>query len=212
MRVGLISDIHGDIRALDRCLEHLDLLAVDQILCAGDLIGYGAHNDRVVTLIRDRGILTVRGNHERWALESRRLLGLRGWRPARLADDTWNFLESLPTSRILNLDGRVLALFHGSPASDTEYVSPYKPLPSCIDAFWNSTGATILVLGHTHIPMIDRGKRGTILNPGSVMGVPGIQTSYSFAVVELDDLLRARIFDIRLGRVIRSDPVWLNDG
>jgi putative phosphoesterase len=211
MRVGLISDIHGDIRALERCLEHIDTLAVDRILCLGDLIGYGHHNDRVVELIRERGIPSIRGNHDRWALEERRLLGLRGWRPAHLSDDTWSYLEALPASRTLTLGGRVFALYHGSPASDTEYVSPYKPLPPCIDEFWGASEATVLALGHTHIPMVERGERGTILNPGSVMGVPGIQTSYSFAVVELGEILAVRIYDIRLGRIIRSDPVWLDD-
>jgi predicted phosphodiesterase len=110
----------------------------------------------------------------------------------------------------MGVAGRVLAIYHGSPASDTEFVSPYKPLPESIVRFWEEDDADILVLGHSHIPMIDRGPRGTIINPGSVLGVPGVQTSYSFAIVDLDDL-SVRIFDIRTGREIRRDPIVLDE-
>jgi predicted phosphodiesterase len=57
--------------------------------------------------------------------------------------------------------------------------------------------------------MVIREPRGTIINPGSVSGVLGVPTSYSFAVVDLDGLA-VRIFDIRTGREIRRDPVFLD--
>ena len=50
--------------------------------------------------------------------------------------------------------------------------------------------------------------RGTIINPGSVLGVPGIQTSYSFGVLEWDPLAVV-IHDVRTGREIHRDPVFL---
>ena len=115
--------------------------------------------------------------------------------------------------RALTVDagGRRLAIHHGSPGSDVEYVTPYKPLPASVRDFWSGTVADVLVLGHSHIPMIERVPgAGVIVNAGSVMGVPGIQTSYSFAVVELD-VLAVRVYDVRLGRVIRRDPVTLPD-
>ncbi len=64
MRLGLISDIHGDIRALETTLSRLDQLAVDQIVCLGDLVGYGSEPDAVVAQLRDRGIPCIRGNHD----------------------------------------------------------------------------------------------------------------------------------------------------
>lgn len=208
MRLGLIADVHADPRALERALRGLDSHGVDQILCAGDLVGYGDEPDAAVALLRDRAIPCVRGNHDRWALERRQVLGPRGWKPAVLRDDTWDFLQGLPASDQRIWAGRVLAVHHGSPASDTEYVTPYRPLPASVERFWAAGDAQVLVLGHTHIPMISRGPCGAILNPGSVLGVLGIQTSYSFAVVE-PELLAFRLFDIRTGREIRRDPVFL---
>ena len=74
-----------------------------------------------------------------------------------LRDDTWDFLHALPASDRRVWAGRVLAVHHGSPASDTEYVTPYKPFPASVEQFWAAGAAEVLILGHTHIPMIDRG-------------------------------------------------------
>ncbi len=211
MRLGLIADIHADIRALEATLRHLEALAVDSILCAGDLVGYGAHPDAVVTLLRERSIPCIRGNHDRWALERHQMIGPMGWKPAVLHEKTWEFLLRLPACLQRSYDGKVLEVHHGSPEKDTEFVTPYKPLPGSIERYWDEGRADLLVLGHTHIPMVHRGARGTIINPGSVHGVPGVQTSYSFAVAEMDTLA-VRIYEIRTGREIRRDPVFLNGG
>ncbi len=210
MRLGVIADIHGDIRALELTLKHLESHQIDAIVCLGDLVGYGSSPDAVVALIEQLDIPCVRGNHDRWALERKRLIGMHGWRPAKLKDSTWQFLERLPASRDLRVGPARVILHHGSPASDMEFVTPYKPLPESVTSFQEAQGEHVLLLGHTHIPMIDRSGDSLILNPGSVHGVPGIQTSYSFAILDLESTL-VRIFDIRLGREIRRDPIYVED-
>lgn len=210
MRLGLIADIHADPRALERALRGLESHGVDQTVCAGDLVGYGGQPDAVVALLRERSIPCIRGNHDRWALERRQVIGPRGWKRAVLRDDTWEFLAALPASDRRVIAGRVLAVHHGSPASDTEFVTPYKPLPPSVEQFWGETDAEILILAHTHIPMIDRAPGRLIVNPGSVLGVPGVQTSYSYGILDFGDL-SVRIFEIRTGREIRRDPVFLDD-
>ena len=98
MRLGLIADIHADTRALEATLRHLEALGVGEILCAGDVVGYGSHPDAAAALLRERSIPCVRGNHDRWALERRQVIGPRGWKPAVLRDETWEFLGGLPSS------------------------------------------------------------------------------------------------------------------
>lgn len=210
MRIGLIADLHADIRALDTTLRRLEALAVEQIISMGDLVGYGSEPDAVVAAIRDNKIPSVRGNHDRWALERKQVFGLRGWKPAVLRDEAWDVLNGLPTHLRLEFEGVVVEFHHGSPASDTELVTAYKPLPPSIDAFWNESAARVLILGHTHIPMIERGPRGMVVNPGSVLGVPGVQTSYSFGVLETRDL-SVRIYEVRTGREIRRDPIDVDE-
>lgn len=210
MRLGLIADVHADVRALETALQRLDAIGVDQIVCAGDLVGYGSQPDAAVALLRARAIPCVRGNHDRWALERRQTLGPRGWKPARFQDDTWDFLAALPASYRLQHSGRVLEVHHGSPASDMEFVSPYRPLPESVERFWERSDAHVLVLGHTHLPLIERGRSGMILNPGSILGVPGVPTSWSFAVLEIVNLA-VRVFEVSTGREIRRDPIYLDE-
>jgi putative phosphoesterase len=210
MRIGLIADIHADHRALESTLRYLDELDVTTLLCAGDVVGYGTHADAVVEILRARAIPCIRGNHDRWALERRQVIGIRGWKGALFLEKTWEYLESLPTSLRVVCEGTPIVLFHGSPASDIEYVIPYKPMPESVERFWDQTDAQVLVLGHSHIPMVERTPRGTILNPGSVVGVPGVQTSYSFAVVDLPDL-SVTWYEVRTGRELRRDPIFLDN-
>jgi putative phosphoesterase len=210
MRIGIIADIHGDTRALEATLGRLERLAVTEIVCLGDLVGYGSEPDAVVTEIRDRGIPCVRGNHDRWALERKQVFGLRGWKTAVLRDDTWSFLTSLPPSLLIVCSGTLIELRHGSPTSDTEYVTAYKPMPPSVEEFWERSKARILLLGHTHIPMINRAPCGTVINPGSILSVSGIQTSYSFAVLDTENL-SVHIYEVRTGREIRRDPIDLDE-
>jgi putative phosphoesterase len=209
MRLGVLADIHADVRALESALHRLDAIGVDQLVCAGDIVGYGSQPDAAVALIKARGIACIRGNHDRWALERRQALGTQGWKPARFRDDTWEFLSDLPTEIRLQNAGRVIAVHHGSPGSDMEYVSPHRPLPASIHRFWDQNDAHVLILGHTHLPMIERTPRGVILNPGSILGIPGIPTSWSFAVLELE-ALAIRIFEVSTGREIRRDPIFVD--
>jgi putative phosphoesterase len=210
MRLGLISDIHADPRALEATLRHLDAWGISLIVCAGDLVGYGSQPDAAVELVRTRGIPCVRGNHDRWALERRQLIGPRGWRAADLSDETWDYLASLPAELHLEIDGRPVLIHHGSPAGDMEFVTPYKPMPPSIERLRTTTQDALVVLGHTHIPMVDRDPRATVVNPGSILGVPGIQTSYSFAIVEFDTL-HVRFHEVRTGRETHRDPIFWVD-
>ena len=65
MDIGIVSDIHGDHIALGAALDRLEQQhQVDLIVCPGDLVGRGPAPDRVVTMIRERGIPAVLGNHD----------------------------------------------------------------------------------------------------------------------------------------------------
>ncbi|MFC1886064.1 metallophosphoesterase family protein [Thermodesulfobacteriota bacterium] len=73
MRIAVISDIHGNMEALDRVLSDIDRSDIDKIISLGDNIGYGSESDQVVHLIRKRNIESVMGNHELAVSDSSRL-------------------------------------------------------------------------------------------------------------------------------------------
>jgi hypothetical protein len=63
-RVAVITDIHGNLSALQASLEAVDAIGVDALYCGGDLVGYGPHPDEVCALIAQRQIPTIYGNYD----------------------------------------------------------------------------------------------------------------------------------------------------
>ena len=64
MKFAVISDIHGNIDALQTVLEDINKHDVQNIYCAGDLVGYGPNPNEVIQLIREKDIQTVLGNYD----------------------------------------------------------------------------------------------------------------------------------------------------
>ena len=126
MKLGLISDVHGDPVALELAWAHLTVLGADAIVCAGDLVGYGPFPDRVVAFLQDHEIPAVRGNHDRWAIErgpgNRDEFG--GGTPSAA---TLDYLRTLPFDRLIADGPRVGVIVHGSPRSDMEFVTRRHP-------------------------------------------------------------------------------------
>lgn len=67
-RVGVFSDIHGNLHALHAVLKAMDALNLDQLICLGDVVGYGAMPNECIDLLRERGIPTLAGNHDHAAV------------------------------------------------------------------------------------------------------------------------------------------------
>jgi putative phosphoesterase len=187
VKLGLISDVHGDPVALELAWSHLVVLGADRIVCAGDLVGYGPFPDRVMKFIAEHRIATVRGNHDRWALE-RGPGGVDEFGGGTPSAETLEFLRSLPPDLLLADMERVAVVVHGSPRSDMEYIRRSAYPPAVLQDLLGRLGADLLVVGHTHEPMWSRGPRGLVVNPGSIVSMPVVKTSRTFALVDLEAL------------------------
>jgi putative phosphoesterase len=185
-RIGLLSDVHANLPALQEALRIIDRIGVDEILVAGDLVGYGAQPNQCVEALQEVGARCVAGNHDLFVLD--RLPDTRFPPLARrsaeitrrlLSMDAREYLDALP---LRWASGNVL-MTHGSLDGPEEYVTErararelLARLPS------EAPGADTLVLGHTHTQwcvsvdqesMRARGtvllsSRGWLVNPGSV--------------------------------------------
>jgi putative phosphoesterase len=188
VKLGLISDVHGDPLALELAWSHLIVLGADLIVCAGDLVGYGPFPDRVVEFLAARAIPSVRGNHDRWALE-RGPDGIDEFGGGRPSVATLDCLAALPFDLLVPGDDRVGVVVHGSPRSDMEFVTRRTHPPAVLRADLAEIGADFLVVGHTHEPMWYRCEQGLVVNPGSVVSMPvRASSSRTFALVNLEDL------------------------
>lgn len=168
MRVGLISDIHGNLCALEAVLE--DMPDVDRIICAGDIVGYGPQPAACLDRVRDVCSLVVQGNHDRaverpesYAHNEKARAGL-AHAQRDLSDGQRQWLADLPPRTAFASGAYKLAHSHPSPDQQGTYVMPrhFPKMRPHLDAHDG------LVIGHTHIQHQARIDDRLIVNPGSV--------------------------------------------
>ncbi|WP_232703291.1 metallophosphoesterase family protein [Halobacterium wangiae] len=184
MKVGVVSDVHSNLVALEAVLE--DMPDVDRLVCAGDVVGYNAWPAECVDVLRERNVPTVMGNHDRMVATGRNFRG-NGMAQAgvehanaELNDVQRTWIENLPRERTL-ADGR-LKVVHDHPEDQDRYTYPEDFSASLLGA------EDVLVLGHTHVQHHERFDEGVVLNPGSVGQPRDRDPRAAFAVLDLDTL------------------------
>jgi putative phosphoesterase len=178
VKIGIVSDIHCNIAGLDLALEQMG--AIDELVCAGDLIFQYRFSNEVVRRLREHGAHMVLGNHEDI------LLGPGGER-ARAADwidrDELVFLAEQPHTLRQTASGKRLFIVHGSPWEPYyDYLYPHSPRLLRYAEF----DADIVIMGHTHHQMVMRAGRTLLINPGSAGQArdPGNDHRLSCAVLD----------------------------
>lgn len=201
MLLGLISDVHGDLAALERAWQHLLGMGVDRVVCAGDVVGYGPEPDRVVAFLIEHQIATAAGNHDLWA--TRRAEGKADrYGGAPVGPETRAFLDDLPPCLILSVGGRFVVVRHVVPGDDPrEGLPPTRAIRDYLDLM----GAELLVAGHTHAPSWYRAPTGLAINPGSLVDPAYVRSSRTFAVVDLE-AMAPRFFHVETGQLLAVPP------
>ncbi len=193
--LALISDIHGNLPALQCVLEELENSGVEIILCAGDLVGYNPWPNEVIWEIRRRNIPCIRGNHDRAVImdEYSRFnpyaaIAAR-WSREALTEENMQYLISLRDSMILEHSGYRISVHHGAPFDEDFYVYPEDATEKLLEY----DTPDILVLGHTHVPFVKEYPRGVIINPGSVGQPRDGDPRAAYALVDV----KRRIYKIK---------------
>jgi putative phosphoesterase len=174
MKLGLISDIHADLNSLQLALALLHDQRVDQIICAGDAVEKGPHGNAVVCLLQAEQIACVAGNHDRQALADEEWHGdyiesVPAPPSYFLDSQSLDWLRRLPQTLDLNVENNRVCVAHGTPANDMLYVFPTSRR-RVFEKVVRQADADVLILGHTHIPMLVCMEDTWICNPGSVCG------------------------------------------
>jgi putative phosphoesterase len=171
MRLAILSDIHSNIDALKTVVAELNgRVSPDVIVCAGDIVGYGAFPNECCGAINEISKHVVLGNHDLAVLD--RDTSFMNpyaaeaviWTSARLDDDSRRWLHSLSTEAKFRVAGLDVAMYHGSIENSTEYVFEEDAAESMLAR----ARCGLLILGHTHTPFVKRFPSGLIINPGSV--------------------------------------------
>jgi predicted phosphodiesterase len=169
MRVAVISDVHGNLAALDAVLAAIDVDPVDAVWCLGDIVGYGPQPNECCDLVRRRADLSLCGNHDlavRGTLDLAEFSGdaavAAEWTQSVLRDDALEWLNGLVP--LGGTDG--VALFHGSARDPVwEYVLSDESAVATL----LMTSEQVVLVGHSHVAL-QIALRGTELEGGLARG------------------------------------------
>jgi diadenosine tetraphosphatase ApaH/serine/threonine PP2A family protein phosphatase len=205
MRVAVVSDIHGNLHALEAVLSAVDAFAPDELWCLGDLVGYGPRPNECCRAVRERASVCLAGNHDLGVLGTIDLAEFSDeaasaayWTRSTLDEDARSFLAGLHPSRT----ARGLELYHASPLDPVwEYVLTEEAARAALDA----TQAPAVLVGHSHVALAltpeDGGvagglapdgasaafdERRFLLNPGSVGQPRDGDPRAAFLLLDLD--------------------------
>ena len=227
MKIGVLSDIHGNDTALEVVLSDASSMGVEHLLILGDLVGYYYNPDKVLKQLQDWSYDMIAGNHEQLMKQSitdndflekvTRQYG-SGIKMAlqKLTDEQIQYLVDLPEYKNVVLDNVDIGLYHGSPRDNDEYIYPdvdYDVLKQ-----FSHVQHDYILMGHTHYPMCTHIENTTLLNPGSVGQPRDMGGLASWAMVNTSNnmVVHRRIkfkVDELINECVINDPeiVYLRD-
>jgi len=195
VRVAAISDIHGNLPALEAVLAEIDREGVDEIVVVGDT-AHGPWPAEVVDLLVEREALCVRGNADREVIErSDRFGPLAPWSADRIGERRLAIVRDWPLTVGLTVDGLGAVLVcHSTPRQDDAVYTRITPDAELVDIL-GPVAADVLVSGHTHM-QYDRMVGNTrIVNSGSV-GAPIGNTGAFWTLLGPEVQLRRTDYDV----------------
>lgn len=207
MRYALLSDIHGNLPALEAVLAHLDGRSdVDAVYHLGDLVGYAPWPNEVVALLRERGIAGVAGNYDSTTATGYEHCGCRyedprhqglsqlsyAWTRTHVSPETRRWLAGLPFRMDLRpLGGHTvgprLVLIHGNPVLNTVYWTEDRSDDFCrtMAGHLGARAGDAVAFGHTHRPWSRTVDGIRLVNTGSVGRPKDGDPRAGFVVVEM---------------------------
>lgn len=166
-RIAVLSCIHGNLPALEAVFEDLHDRDVDEVICLGDLVGYGPEPNEVCERLQELEVEVIQGCWDEgiaqgnghcgcsFTNEEEQRLGEQAfaWTQAEVSQATRDYLAQLPFGTRIRGPNGAFVFVHGSPRSRTEYL-----LPSTHDLILMERIAAaecnVLVCGHTHVPFV----------------------------------------------------------
>lgn len=178
-RLAVLSDIHGNLSALQAVMDDMVTYNVDHVVVAGDNINGGPFSRQVMQIITAQNWAIIRGNNEYYLLDYETSRAPVHWSSFTLPlylheqlGESWlNVIAGLPDSLNLRFrDAPPIRVVHGIPDNPWQAIFPQTPMAD-IELWLNDVPETTVISAHSHISMERCVDRWQIFNPGSV-GVP----------------------------------------
>ncbi len=154
MKIGIISDIHSNLEALQTVLNFLSG-EVDQIYCLGDVVGYGPNPNECVDLIRDHCVKVLMGNHDYAAIGKANIEYFNDfarmatyWTRKQLTDDSKTYLQGLPFTHQTDQ----FVMVHASPTNPAHWYYVLSDEEARIEM--QAFSQPLCFIGHSHVPVV----------------------------------------------------------
>ena len=170
-RMGVLGDIHGEDVALQHALSFFDEQGIETIVSVGDIVDGPGDVDTCCDRLRERGVWTVRGNHERWFLAGE-MMELEH-KTQELRAENRDFLQGLPSTRTFQTPQGTLLLCHGVANDDMAVLTPETQgygLQSILPLrdVMLDPDVVFMVGGHTHRKMVRQFVGLIMINAGTL--------------------------------------------
>lgn len=134
-KIAILSDVHGNITALNTVIADIEKRGISKIYCLGDIVIKGANPSKVIDLLRQKCSVMLLGNCDQIICRPEIKPG-RFWTRDKIGEERANFIYNLPVSYEFYMSGHLIRLFHASPFSlehifnpmYTNTNSPYKDM------------------------------------------------------------------------------------
>jgi predicted phosphodiesterase len=207
IRFAVISDIHGNMPALEVVLADIESRGIDQIYCLGDLVDFAPWSNEVIERIKKLHIPCILGNHDERIAHDQEIVPLphhtaeeSAFRNVaimhskkQITDENKSFLRQLPysmslTFKIQSREWRI-QLVHASTRSNDEYIYVDHDQDDLLSMF-DQSDSDVLVMGHTHMVYQralkdSSGKSRIALNCGSVGRSREADRKATYAVISI---------------------------
>jgi putative phosphoesterase len=194
LKIAILSDIHGNLPALEAVLADCTKQGAEQIWNLGDFIGYVPFPNEVIERLQNVNAISIIGNYDLKVLSFAK--NVRQWKKIKDIEKytafDWNYnaltpasrhyLQTLPKERRIEVGGLDVLLTHGSPADNEEGIGSAMPAQR-LNELAKIAKADVVVCGHTHRPFQKRAGGVLFVNAGSV-GRPEGDPRATYAILD----------------------------
>ena len=197
MRIGVLSDIHSNLAALECTFSYFDSKKVDEVFCLGDTVGYGPFPNECIEILRSRKTTVIAGNHDWGAIKKIPLKNFNKmgqktlrWTQKVITDVNLDFLIGLP----LKIIKHNITFVHAEPNNPEQWI--YIISNEDVKEAFSGFTTPVCFIGHTHIASVVNEdlvgrklhrKTRSLINIGSVGQPRDSNPKTSFGILDINN-------------------------